>query len=141
MHNESLRTTRTNQSDSILIDPIHYKSIRFTTNRSYSQQIDPINYKSIRSTKYKSIRSTTNRSDPLQIDPIIPVTLSTTLLNSFHPTSYHECSANSTSASYQNEPHSGLLLAADYSGEAVFSPTPPSTTTLHIICAQSRQRF
>jgi hypothetical protein len=42
---------------SIRRDPLHYKSIRFTTNRSDPLQIDPILYK--------------YRSDSLQIDPIL----------------------------------------------------------------------
>ena len=57
-----MKSSTTNRSDSIQIDPIHYKSIRFETNRSDSIQIDPIHNKSIRFIQIDPIH--TNRSEP-----------------------------------------------------------------------------
>jgi hypothetical protein len=78
---KSYRTTLTNRSDSLQIDPNHYKSIRTTSYQSDSLQIDPIHYKSIRTDPnhyknyksirfYESIRLTTNLTDSTQIDPM-----------------------------------------------------------------------
>ncbi len=96
---KSYRTTLTNRSDSLQIDPNHYKSIRTTSYQSDSLQIDPIHYKSIRTDPnhyknyksirfYESIRLTTNRNDSIQILPIQHKSIRCTTNRSIHYKSY-----------------------------------------------------